>query len=199
MPELSPNAINKPNDFKAKLSFAERCAVLALHRKGASTRVVASAFKINRRTVTHIIQGWRGYSKCADEEKSRGTEAFLHKYLTEDVINRVNATADDPEVNQSYKEYDRSASNRTVTPSRRASGTAGINYYKPSGSDIAHRIDVAWLEANTASDASGPFEHPAGWYWRDLDGTDQFWNGNPEEGSHLTSMKALNHAKQELA
>lgn len=196
--ELSQKAMKQANEFNPKLNYAERCAILALINKNVSVRVIAAAFNINRRTVTHLRNGFRGYQRMHDECKSMGTEAFEKKYLTEDIIARVNATADAPETEQNYSEYDRQSGDRSAAPSRRASGMSGINFFKPPSSDVAHRIEVAWLEENTAEDRGGPFEHPAGWYWRDLDGEDQFWNGDPEKETHVSSQKAFNHAKQEL-
>lgn len=196
--EISQKALKQSSEFKPKLTYADRCAVLALINKNVSVRVIAAAFDINRRTVTHLRNGFRGYKKMHDECSSMGKEAFEKKYLTEDHIARINATADDPALEQSYSDYDSTSGDRTQAPSRRSSGMAGINFLKHPSDEISHRIEIAWLEANTAEDASGPFEHPAGWYWRDLDSYDKYWNGNPDENSHVSSQKAFNHARSEF-
>lgn len=198
MTELSPKAMKQASNLAPKLTFAERCSVLACIRKEVSTRVIAAAFGINRRTVTHLSQAFRGYQKVHDEEMAMGQDAFVQKYMTEEVIARINKTADAPETKQGYSEYDATAGSRAGAPSRRASGMAGVNFIRPVGSDVAHRINVSWLEENTAVDHNGPFNHPAGWYWCDLDSEDKFWNGDPEADTHFTSSKAFAHAKQEL-
>lgn len=182
------------------MSFAERCSILALFRKGVSVRMLAAAFGVNRRTVTHIIntESTR-YKAVRDREKQMGTEDFIVEYYTEDAIRKINAAADKPELNQAIAEYDAKAGDRLTLSSKRATGNAGINTIKLPHHEYAHRIEVSWLEANTAEDDGGPFEHPAGWYWRDLDSEQpDRWQGDPEAGTHTTSAKALNHAKVTL-
>jgi DNA invertase Pin-like site-specific DNA recombinase len=199
--ELDPRALrdNNPN-FEAKMSFAERCSILALFRKGVSVRMLAAAFGVNRRTVTHITnpESTR-YKAVRDREKAMGTEEFIAEYYTEAAVRKINDAAGKPELNQATSEYDANAGDRLTSASKRATGNAGINTVKLAHHEFSHRIEVAWLEANTAEDDDGPFEHPAGWYWRDLDGEQaDRWQGDPDTGTHTTSAKAFNHAKVTL-
>lgn len=187
--------------FEPKLTFPERCAALALHRKSVAVPVIAAAFGINRRTVRRLVSADSpSYHSVRDEEKRMGTLEFIEKYLTEEVARRVSEVASSAEVDETQTEYDaKPRAERTATPSQRASGVAGINYFKPANASFNHRLSVEWLEANTAEDDNGPFEHPAGWYCRDMDSdTPERYMGNPAENTHVTSAKALAHAKQEL-
>jgi hypothetical protein len=126
-----------------------------------------------------------------------GPEAFMAEYFNEAAVERLNAAALKPEVDEPTSEYrTKTMAERGGQASPRATSNAGISTIKMPHHEFSHRIEVAWLEANTAEDDNGPFEHPAGWYARDLDGdAPERWNGDPEHGSHLTSAKALQHAK----
>lgn len=196
---LHPDAMRGNNSkFEAKLNFGQRCAVLALYRRNVSVRMLAAAFGINRRTVTHVITPDSArYRNVRDEEKRLGTAEFMAKYITEEVATRLAEAASKPEITEPYDQYDaKPAAERTGVASPRATGSAGITTIKLPHHEFSHRIEVSWLEADTAEDDDGPFEHPAGWYWRDLDADKpERWNGDPEQQTHLTSAKALQHAK----
>lgn len=186
-----------PN-FEPKLNFDERCAVLALHRQNVSIVMLAAAFGINRRTVNRIVaDGSTRYREVRDQEKRMGTEEFCQHYITEEITQRVAAAADKPETKQSSDQYDQTPkAERSGIPSQRANSLAGINMWQVPGAEYAHRIEVKWLEANTAEDDNGPFEHPAGWFSRDLDGPNpERWDGDIENNSHVTSAKAFAYAK----
>lgn len=199
MLDLDPRALRENNpSFEPKLNFAERCAVLALHRKNVSVRMLAAAFGVNRRTVNHIINPESSrYHSVRARERQIGTEAFIDEYTTEAIIKRVNEAASSPEMTQTNSEYDKQPrAERANVASKHATGSSGINTLKLPHHEYSHRVEVSWLDANTAEDDNGPFEHPAGWYWRDLDGdTPDRWNGDPESQTHLTSAKALQHAR----
>jgi hypothetical protein len=189
---------NSPK-FEPKLTFAERCAVLALHMQGASISALAATFGINRRTVKHLISpSSTRYRAVRDQAKAMGDEDFCREYITETIASRFNEAKDSPEVHESMDDYDTvPKADRAGIPSPRASAHAGTNMWTPPGAEYAHRIEIKWLEANTAEDDTGPFEHPAGWYSRDLDGeTPDRWDGDPENGSHTSSAKALAYAKR---
>jgi hypothetical protein len=193
-----PDTVFVGNKFVAKLNRDERCAILALRISGVSVPQLAATFDVNRRTINKIVDS--GSSKYHDvrEELARlGNADFIATYVTEAIAARVRESVVKPEVGEKrFKEYDESASSRANHPNKRASTNSGINNVKLPHHDYSHRIEVAWLEANTAEDDNGPFEHPAGWYWRDMDSdTPERWQGDPEAESHLTSSRALNHAK----
>lgn len=197
---LNPALLRENNvKFEPKLSFAERCAVLALNLQGASISALATTFGINRRTVKHIVsENGPRYKAVREQVKVMGEDAFIREYITETIAMRFNKAKDEPETHEPEIEYRQTPrSERAGVPSARASAHAGINMWTPPGAEYAHRIEIAWLEANTAEDDNGPFEHPAGWYSRDLDGeTPERWNGDPDNDSHLSSAKALAHAKK---
>lgn len=189
------------SNFEAKLTFEERCGILALHIRGTSTAMLAAAFGVNRRTVTHVTSpdGTR-YRNVRDRLKAIGEAEFMEQYLTEQAVNKLNAAAMKAETVETQREYaTKTLAERGGLASQRATSSAGVNTIKLPHHEFSHRIEVKWLEANTAEDDNGPFEHPAGWYWRDLDGeTPERWNGDPETGHHTTSARSLQHAKVTL-
>ena len=181
-------------DFEPKLTFAERCGVLALYQTGVSVEQLAAAFKFNRRTVRHITShDSKKYRSVRNEVLRLGEFDFRKQYITETLVHKVHDAAGKAEIKQTMAEYDASAGNRTSAPNPRASTAAGISMYQGSY-DFVHRIEVKWHEANTCNGA----EHPAGWYACDLDdGDGTFWEGDPEVHSHFTSAKALEWFKRE--
>ena len=186
------------NKFVAKLNRDERCAILALRISGVSVPQLAATFGVNRRTINKIVDsGSHKYQDVRDELHRLGNDDFIATYVTEAITTRLRESVVKPEVAQeSYKDYDASSSNRANHPNKRAATNSGINNVKLPHHEYTHRIEIAWLDANTAEDDNGPFEHPAGWYWRDLDSdTPERWQGDPEADSHLTSARALAHAK----
>lgn len=199
--KIDPNALRTTGKFEAKLSFHERCSVLALHRQGVSISALAAAFGVNRRTVVHIATPTsKRYRSVRDEEMRIGPQEFVLKYADEAAVMRINDAAAKQEVDMTGQEYRASTqAERAGVASKRASTSAGITYYKPDGADFTHRIDVKWFEADTLTDQNGTYEHPAGWFWRDMDGGfDEFYNGDVDEGTHMTSTKALAAAKASI-
>lgn len=200
--ELPPELTRDASKFEPKLSFDDRCALLALHRKRASREILAAAFGINRRTINKIVSPVSPrYRDVRDREKSLGADAFAERYIKEHHIEAMRAAATKPEVTQTDREYfGQTAAARTAEggASRRATSCEGIAPTYLEHREETHNIEVAWLEANTATDSSGDhFEHPAGWYWRDLDGElPEQWQGDPEARTHVSSRKALDHAKR---
>src|SRR5262245_4445022 len=55
--------------FAAKLTFDQRCQVLALHRLGVTREDLAMMFGINRRTVTHIYNPQSEHYKSVREKE----------------------------------------------------------------------------------------------------------------------------------
>lgn len=98
---------NKPYDgkFSSKLTERERCAILAVSLYGITRPVVAAAFGIDRRTVTHITNpNSLHYREVRAEHKRLGHQDFLKEYLTPDVMKRVNDAFRNPDVNKSGME-----------------------------------------------------------------------------------------------
>ena len=193
-----------PEDFPAqtfapKLSFADRCAILGFYKMGFAVPQIAAGFGVNRRTINKVISEISDKYKAVREEYHRiGEGAFIAKYVTPEWAEKVMAAKVLPEVELRGRDYDAAAPERAGVANKRASSQKGISTIKEDRHDFSHRIEVDWLDADTAKDIEGRvFQHPAGWYWRDLD-SDQpdLWNGDPENDYHLTSAKALQHARE---
>jgi hypothetical protein len=181
------------NKFEAKLSFAERCQMLALRHAGMSIGAVAIAFNVNRRTVTHIHnERSPRYHNVRAHRDDLGEEAFLTKYLTEDVVERVKAAAMTTEAQATYAAMDKlPGSAKAGVPNPRATSNAGVSVHKGPNHGHSHRIQVAWVAEAT----------PPGWYSKllDVDGIDSTeWGGDPEAMSHLTSSTAMLWARKYL-
>src|SRR4249919_2417704 len=83
-------AHTRKNNFAPKLTFSGRCEVLALCRKGLPKDAIASAYNIDRRTVTHIQNPVSThYKKVREEELVLGKDRFIETYLTDEIINKV--------------------------------------------------------------------------------------------------------------
>jgi|GEM_PF-7113417 len=192
-----PANVFKGSEFEAKLNQVERCSILAFRLCNVSVPQLAAAFGVNRRTVNKLVDLQSDkYKSVKDEYRRLGQEDFIATYATEAAAARIAAAVVKDEVEQVGREYDKASAERATTANKRASSNGGINNIKLPHHDYTHRIEVAWIEENTAVDDSGPFEHPAGWYWRDLDSDrPDMWSGDPDVGSYFTSAKALAHAK----
>lgn len=196
---LAPADTFKGQSFAPKLTFADRCAILGFYKTGFSLPQIAAGFKVNRRTVNKVISELSNkYKDVRDEYRRLGEEAFIARYVTPEWAEKVMAAKNDPEVELVGRDYDAAAPERGNSANKRATGQKGISTIKEDRHDFSHRIEVEWLEADTATDIEGrAFEHPAGWYWRDLDGEHPtVWNGDPENGYHLSSARALQHARE---
>lgn len=178
--------------FAAKLMVEERCQILALRLVNMSIGAIAATFKIDRRTVTHICKDSSPrYKQIRDIKQSMGEQAFISKYVTEDLLVRVTAAATTPEAQETWAEHDQKPA--AGTPNKQAHGKSGITPYKGPSHEHSHRIEVSWVE--------GKEGYPNGWYTLLLDtGTVDAteYLGDPEKGSHLTSLSALNYAKAYL-
>lgn len=178
------------NRFAAKLSFDERCQMLALKLSNMSIGAIAVAFGVNRRTVTHVYQPHSPrYQNVRKQLETMGRDAFLTRYIDEDLINRVKAAAETPEAQMSGNKYEQKESHST-TPNPRATKAAGISVHKGEGHGFTHRIEVVWVDNKE--------DYPDGWYAKLLDTNDVNSEepvGDPSVSSHLTSQSALNYAR----
>lgn len=177
--------------FAAKLTVNERCQVLALRIAGMSIGAVAVTFGVNRRTVTHICNDdsprYHAIRKIRD---TMGNDAFVTKFVTEDLVDRVKEAATKPEANESYAEHDALNPERKGVPNKRATKCSGISMHKGPNHAFTHRVSVEWVE-----DRAG---YADGWYSTllDVEGEDASVPfGDPDQNSHLTSGTALAYAK----
>ena len=142
-------AHTKKNNFAPKLTFSGRCEVLALCRKGLPKDAIASAYNIDRRTVTHIQNPISThYKKVREEELALGKDRFMETYLTSEIIDKVMAYIEKTKIKP--------------VNSKHASGKAGVHTIKGEMCSYAHRVVIQWRENEEGQ--------IPGWYYCDLDG-----------------------------
>lgn len=179
--------------FEAKLSSTERCQILALRLSGMSIGAIAVTFGVNRRTVTHIHnESSPRYHSVRKIAETMGRDAFLAKFVTEDLIDRIRANAVRAEAQESGEKADKRRSTESNgVPNPRATRHAGITMHKGPGHEFTHRIEVLWVE--------GKEGYADGWYSKLLDSgtvdaTEPF--GDPDAKTHMTSATALAYARE---
>jgi hypothetical protein len=168
--------------FEAKLTFARRCEILALHRMGCTREALAELYGVDRRTITHIHNPKSPrYKNVREEELRLGKENFLKEYLDTDMLN---AAASKITTKITAKEENNKKSNRM----------AGVHTMRNEFCDYDHRVIIKWLDADPNLNAA-----VSGWYYQDLDSewpTDWF-HGDAE--SLRTSQSCFNHAKMDIS
>ena len=176
---IPAGAFRQDGKFQSKLTFAERCEVLALYRSGVSRAALYEAFGVDRRTITHIYTRHSPhYKNVRDEEERLGRQEFCKQYITEEGAKKVAAIRqhepDDPNV-----------------PNKAAAKHRGTHLVKTDATEFEHRIVIDWR-----SDMDE--EIGAGWYFRDLDGPEpNKWFHNGDE-SRRTSQECLKAVKETL-
>lgn len=183
--------------FAAKLTFEERCAALACVVYGVSRPIVAAAFSINRRTVTHIVNEHSAHYKDTRKKlKELGKDEFIKEYLTESVAVKIKEAAQVGVV-----QHHSSDVTPGTVPSPRASRCAGINVVQPEQCTYSHRIEIAYFTEDAAFDESNPGDRAiaTGWHYRDLDDKTA-WNLWLHSGpdSLMTSQACLKAAEANL-
>jgi len=140
------------NKFEPKLSFRQRCEILALYRKGCTREALAQLYGVDRRTITHIHNDKSPrYKNVREEELRLGRENFQTQYLIPEMMKKAAAfvlpVAEDKDENN-----------------RSANRKAGLHMAQNAMCDYVHRIIIQWVEKGTQ-------EHilVSGWYYRDLD------------------------------
>lgn len=175
--------------FASKLTFEERCAVLACVVYGVSRPIVAAAFSINRRTVTHVCNEHSiHYKDTRKKLKELGKEEFIKEYLTESVALKIKEAT-----SLGVVQHHSSDVTPGTVPSARASRMAGIQVVKPEQCAYSHRLEIAWRNEETGID------EPMGWWYRDLDskeGPDVWLHNGPD--SLMTSQACLKAAEINL-
>lgn len=179
---ISAMDLRSPNKFESKLDFDQRCEVLALYRAGIPRSVLAEAYGLDRRTVTHIYNPKsKNYKSVRDEEQKLGHEEFQRKYITENVLQKLKAI--EPKIKERRaKIKDEAKAKKAVRSMSKHSGVFTIPF---EGKE--RRILIDWQEASV--DNSG-----AGWYYRDLDGPDPnswFHNGDESRVSSTACLEAV--------
>jgi hypothetical protein len=190
---LNPSSLRADaGKFEAKLTFAERCAVLGCHKLGVNRRLLALSFGVNRRTVTHIYNPKSPhYRSVRNEYNSMGHDDFIEKYVTDDIYKKLKETEAKAE-NQAILNADDSEASVIDTnlrePSKMRTRDEGFHTIQPEHCKYSHRIEVRWVNSYLGE----------GWYFRDMDGPNpnEWMNNGPE--SILSSTAALRGAESEV-
>jgi hypothetical protein len=182
MATIPASAFADRGRFAPKLDFAQRCEILALYKQGVGRKILADAFGIDRRTVTHIYNPASPHYKEVRAEFNRlGEEDFRNTYVTEGgaarVASAISIGEDEPSSNAEGRRYRKHA---------------GVNMVKTEYTKFEHRIMIDWREHQTGT------EQP-GWYYQDLDGDNpSMWLHNGPE-SMKTSQACLKAVKENLS
>jgi hypothetical protein len=178
--------------FEAKLSFAERCAILACLVNGTNPKLLAFAFGINRRTVTHIVNPKSVHYKSVRAELvGLGTEAFTDKYVTEEIRTRIAEAEGNALATIVTKMNNDTVEKHAInirTPTKNRNKDAGFHVVHPEQCEHSHRVEIQWTLSHLGE----------GWYYRDLDGSRPSEWMNAGEESILTSTAALKGAESEV-
>lgn len=149
--------------YAPKLNFDKRCEILALYSAGFSRETLSKAYRVDRRTITHIYtETSPHYKSVRDLYNGIGKDAFMEKFLTPSVIQYVlsfQATSI-KEVNNKF-----------------ANAKQGLHTVRGPNCNYDHRVVIQWVEAGTKN------IQVSGWYYRDLDSDfpeDWFTAGSPE-------------------
>jgi len=151
--------------FAPKLDFEARCEVLALYRQGVARSIIAEAYGIDRRTVTHIQNPNSPHYKGIREEAAKlGADEFQRHYITEQSLSRI-------------------ARARKVSkdmPNKLANKRAGLHVVRNENCSYDHRVFIDWVDDGVL----GP-----GWYYQDLESGEE-WLHN-DESSIVSSQACL--------
>lgn len=128
----NPHMLAKNNKYAAKLSFQDRCAVLAAYKGGVLKMILAEAFGINVSTVEYICSpSSNHYRNVRRERADLGPERFHSTYLTDEQVQRIAKAKDALEKRDEVETHDqyeaRIAAERVKAhgPDKRAAGLAG--------------------------------------------------------------------------
>lgn len=190
---LNPSSLRADGGkFEAKLTFEQRCAILACYINGTNRRLLALAFGVNRRTVTHIYNKKSvHYRSVRAELEKLGKEEFTSRYVNEDIIKLIRDTEKAAGSAAILDANDTDVADQPVNirvPTKMRSKDEGIHTIQPPQCSYSHRVEIAWVNSHLGE----------GWYFRDLDGSfpEEWMNSGPE--SILTSTTALRGAEQEV-
>ena len=170
--------------FQAKLDFKLRCNAFAAVLAGIKKDIVASAFGIDRRTISHMVNPQsKHYKRLREEVNKMGPQAFKLQYFDEETLERIRH-AKIPEPTPKGEPRDPNV------PNARAKSKAGIQTVKPEQCSYNHRLEIAFRPEY--------MDLPAGWQYRDLDGPEpeQWCNNGP--ASLLTSQACLAEAERNI-
>ncbi len=167
-----PDRLTDSRRFAPKLSFEERCQVLAACVYGINRDAVAKGFGVNRRTVHHIQnESSKSYRSVRREMERLGKDEFLKRHLKQFVIDRI----------------DEAWTRSPDGPSKRAVSMEGYHTIRPDHCARDHRIEVGWCV----------LEGCEGWYYSDLEQEPADWLGG-DDGPFRTSRDAYEYALENV-
>jgi len=190
--QLDPAALRgAQSSYAPKLTFEERCAILAAFINGASPRVLAEAYGINRRTVAAITNEHSlHYRDVRAKRKAMGGLDFAAAYLDDKAISRINAAASSPVASMTVAEYEKYAPQ--FNP--RASSEMGTRQWRvpptehDPGNAYLHFVEVYIVDINPGWNMGGDKGADGkSWGWRDL-------NCGNSEGQWITGFKTSKEA-----
>jgi len=138
--------------FESKLSFGQRCEILALHRKGCTRESLAKLYGVDRRTITHIYNDKSPrYKNVREEELRLGRTNFLLKYLSVDMLEKA-------------ADFVKPVIEQKPDNNKKSNKMQGVHTVRNEYCDYDHRIVIQWVE-------KGAQDHiqVSGWYYKDLD------------------------------
>jgi len=168
--------------FMAKLSFDQRCEILALRHLGVRRDVLSKMYNVDRRTITHIYNPMSPhYKNVRAEEAGVGREAFRNTYVSNELL-AIALEQSAPKEEGNNKEANR---------------MAGLHTVQGKNCTYAHRVYINWIEAG---------QHKievSGWYYRDVDSDfpeDWFTAGDADslKSSRACYMAMLNDISDKL-
>ena len=177
---IAANEQKNLGKFAPKLSFTQRCEVLALFRIGCSRELLHKLYKVDRRTITHIYNPKSPHYKNVREEELRlGRENFIKEYATADVT----AAA-----------YNLLAATKNEGNNKNANKKRGVHNLQNDMCDKPHRVIIQWV---TPEEYEGI--EAAGWYYQDLDSEwpNDWFHGDAE--SLRTSQACYAHAQKDIS
>lgn len=204
---IDPSLLRGSGKFEAKLSFHERCQVLALDKFGVHRYVIAEVMGISRPTVGYITRpNSPHYKPVRQRFEEVGRDAFLREYLDKDLMERVEKAkklslvkATDAQIGEIRKaksaELEQSKS-EMKGPDENANQFAGQKYFYSEATQKTDLFTVVWLtadeinEAVVTHDMDGTFGD--GWYILDK-------SGRPyPDDRKATTTKAFNTSQQAM-
>ena len=164
---------NQIRTFVSRLPFDELCGFYAALMDGVTNSIVAAASNLGEPTVSNLRhagearQGQMRYPKVAQTYRALGREAFIHKYVTPQIKDRLRV-ARDQVVNQ------RSIPKPLNGVNPRASKYAGIRLIADPNDGMETYVEIAFDRGVKP-----------GWKWREIPPTadslvERGWRGDPQ-------------------
>lgn len=176
---MSINQHRNAGKFAPKLSFTQRCEVLALFRCRCSRELLSKLYSVDRRTITHIYNPKSPHYKNVREEELRlGRDNFIKEYATADVT----AAA-----------YNLATATKGEENNKNANKKRGIHELQNDMCKNPHRVMIQWVTPEETE------VKIAGWYYKDLDSEwpDDWFHGDAE--SLRTSQACYAHAIKDIS